>query len=533
MKRWWLGAVLALASGCLQVTDQLTLAPDGSGSVHLEVVSGVPAELLEGMGARGAMGGGSMMYPPTSEEEMKRFFGNDATAQIAETATPEGGRKLVADVKFKDVNALLSSPYGKAHALTLKIENGSLVVQALTGFEMAVRTAELKTDEQMGMPPLPGLAEAQKKKGEMRVAFSVTLPNDVSATTGTKTGRTTQWTLERVKAKDTEEFARQVGAPLQASCPATGVTMQPATPVRLALAPFKDLASGAVGPQVAKPDVAKILAAAKFEPYALIITRSVDLSGEGGSGETGAKLIGAVALPHELAPQKWGGVKLQEVVDAKGASLLGKDEDQERFSRSSQMGMERDEVVDEEDAEGETKPPVVKDPLRRQVMLIQFQAPDWKVKEIARIKGTASLQYLGGAEVVKVANAIPAEWIMDMKKAMYGGMDRGERKLNSPELVKAGVPISGLQCMSQNGMTMLMLQSAEAKATVTDVQVFDAEGHPWPTAFQNQDMGGGSMVQIMVTGKPTAPLSLALVVSGVGATVEVPIQLEHVAVGAK
>lgn len=122
---------------------------------------------------------------------------------------------------------------------------------------------------------------------------------------------------------------------------------------------------------------------------------------------------------------------------------------------------------------------------------------------------------------------------MDMQKAMYGGMDHRERNLNSPELVKAGVPISGLQCMSQNGMTMLMLQSAEAKATVTDVQVFDAEGRPWPTTFQHQDMGGGSMVQIMVTGKPTAPLSLAVVVSGVGATVEVPIQLEHVAVGTK
>ena len=532
MKRWWLGAVLALASGCLQVTDQLTVAPDGTGSVHLEVASGVPAELLEGLGARGAMGGGSIMYPPTSEEEMKRFFGKDATVQVAETATTDGGKKLVADVKFKDVNALLTSPYGKAHALSLKIESGSLVVQALTGFEMAVRTAELKNDAEMGMPPMPGLAEAQKKKGEMRATFSVTLPNDISATTGTKTGRTVQWTLERVKAKDTEEFARQVGAPLQASCPAAGVTMQPVTPVRLALAPFKDLAAGAVGPPVAKPDVAKIQAAAKFEPYALIVTRSVDLSGEGGSGETGAKLIGAISVPHELAPQKWGGIKLQEVVDAKGGSLLGKEKDQERFSRYNQMG-ERDAMADEEDAEGETKPPVVKDLLRRQIMMILFQAPDWKVKEIARIKGTASLQYLGGAEVVKIPSAIPAEWIVDMKKAMYGGMDRGERKLNSPELVKAGVPISGLQCTSQNGMTMLMLQSAEARATVTDVQVFDAEGRPWPTAFQYQDMGGGSMVQIMVTGKPTAPLSLALVVSGVGATVEVPILLEHVAVGAK
>lgn len=536
MKRWWLGAVLALASGCLQVTDQLTLAPDGSGSVHMEVVSSLPAELLEGMGGRGAMGGGGTMYPPATEGEAKAYFGNGATVKVTEAATKDGGMQLVADVTFKDVNALLASPYGKAHSLSLKVENNALVLQALTGFEPSVRMAELKDENGiMGMGAIPGLAEAQKKKGEMRVAFSVTLPNDIAATTGAKSGRTAQWTLERAKAKDADEYARQLSVPLQASCPATGITMKPVTPVRLALQSFKDLTAGVVGPQVAKPDSAKIQAATKFEPYTLIVTRSVDLSGEGGSGQTGAKLIGAFSIPRALAPQKWSDVKLQEVVDAKGGSLLPSEEDEGRhFGYNRMMRANQSTNNEDEEVDGEEKADKAADPLYRQMVMIPFLAPDWQVKEIARIKGTISLQYLGGAEIVKVANAIPAEWIMDMKQAMNPrSMDSGDRKLNSPELAKAGVPITVAQCMTQNGMIMLTLQAAEVKSTVTDVQVFDAEGRPWATTFTNQDMGGGSYMQVMVSGNPPAPFSLALVVSGLGATVDVPILLEHVAVGTK
>jgi len=531
MKRWWwLCGVLALASGCLQVKDELTIAPDGSGTVHMEVVSALPAELFEemGAGARGEMGG--VMYPPNTEAEAKKFFGKDATIKATESVPKDGGKKLVLEVTFKDVNALLASDYGKAHALSIKVEDGHLVVQALTGFEAAVRAAEIKNDGEM-MPPLPGLADAQKKRTEMKVEFALTLPNEIATTTGAKTGKTVKWSFERAKAKDADEFGKQLGTVLQASCPSTGVTAKPVTPVRLALTAFKDVVTGAVGPQVAKPDTAKILAATKFEPYALVITRSVDLSGEGGYSQTGAKLVGAVVVPRELAPQGWGEVKLEQVVDAKGKSLLGEENERRRFSMYGHMDMSEPDEIEDDDGGGEKKPAAKPDPMHRQSVVLQFQAPEWKTKEIARIKGVAPMQYHGGAQVIKVASAIKK--VVDTKQAMFGGGDEGEQKLESAELTAAGVNIQHVQCMSQNGMTMIMLNGERSKGTVTDMQVFDADGRAWPTAFNAREMGMGGMMQAMVPGKPATPLSLAFVVSGVGATVDVPILLEKIAIGSK
>src|SRR5205823_7664862 len=142
-----------------------------------------------------------------------------------------------------------------------------------------------------------------------------------------------------------------------------------------------------IASQGSAPDAKKVAAAAKFVPYALQVTRSLDLSGEGGSQENQAQLIGGVVLPREFAPQKWGAVKLEEVIDAKGNNLkmeTGRDRvyPQPRFTGLS-----------EDDDEDGDKPADTSE--ERQTVTLTFQPPDWKVKEIARIKGSISLQYLG------------------------------------------------------------------------------------------------------------------------------------------
>jgi hypothetical protein len=65
--------------------------------------------------------------------------------------------------------------------------------------------------------------------------------------------------------------------------------------------------------------------------------------------------------------------------------------------------------------------------------------------------------------------------------------------------------------------------------------VFDAEGRPWPTTLMQPDSSGSEerSCQVMVAGKPKPPFSLAVAVSGVGASVSVPILVEHVPVGEK
>jgi hypothetical protein len=265
-----------------------------------------------------------------------------------------------------------------------------------------------------------------------------------------------------------------------------------------------------------------VVGAAKFVPYGLFVARSLDLSGEGGMNESGAQLIGAVVVPREYAPQKWGAAKLSEVEDARGNNLLPGDSVEDRMnamrSRHFYGGMSGDDA--ENAPEGKAPEP-------RRVVTFAFHPPDWKVNEIARIKGTVSLQYFGSPQVVKLTNAIPASWITDPSKDLV--TSSSEKQVSSPKLAELGLSLSLQTGMVQSGMTMLMLQTEGERAALSDAQVFDAEGKPWPTFLQPQ-MGGSDSCHIIVPGMPKPPLSLALAVSGGGLEVEVPVLLEHVAV---
>ncbi len=355
----------------------------------------------------------------------------------------------------------------------------------------------------------------------MRAEFRVTLPNAISTANGAREGKTASWVVERAKCKDADDFARQLGTVSEASCPADGLKISPVTPLRMGLLPFAELAAGAVVTGLAV-DTNKIAAAAKFVPYGLTVTRSLDLSGEGGTGENAAQLIGAVVVPQEFAPQKWGDPRLDEVVDAKGNDLKPGDSDlPSRFSSYQAMA----NGDDEEDSTNNNN-------LQQHVVVFNFRPPDWKISEITRIKGSVGLQYFGGSQVVKLTNAVPANWIADAASMMGGGaFDSTEKPLKSEALAGLGLSLSVQMSAAQSGMTMLDLQVKGKEAALMDAQVFDADGKPWPTFWQQQDLGqGGDMnqCQIFVAGKPQPPLSLAFLASGSGSTVEVPILVEHV-----
>ena len=76
-----------------------------------------------------------------------------------------------------------------------------------------------------------------------------------------------------------------------------------------------------------------------------------------------------------------------------------------------------DEEVEPVEGDDEEGVPSKKsnEPDHRHTITIAFQPPDWKVKEIARIRGSIVLHYFSGAQVVKISNAIPAQWVREMK----------------------------------------------------------------------------------------------------------------------
>ena len=516
--------LLVFLFGCIKTKDELTINADGTGTVRIETLSGLPPELSAGLdGQMGALGGASI-YPPLSEAEARKFFpGKDFAVTVKQQKADNGDVTTVTEVEFKNINGLLASPYGRAHQLSVTIAGGVLMVKGISGMEAAARYAEMKDDAGMGMGMVPGLTDLQKKKGEMRAEFRVTLPNGIATANGTKDGRTATWIVERSKCKDADDFARQLGVVCEADCPEDGLKMSPVTPVRMGLLPFAELAAGAGADSGAATDTNKVAAAAKFVPYGLSVTRSLDLSGSGGTRESAAQLTGAVMIPQELAPPKWGEPKLDEVVDAKGNDLKpAADDDQRVFSMRNRYS----EADNGDDEESQTNR------VQQHVVTIGFRPPDWKVNEIARIKGSIKLQYFGGAQqVVKLTNAVPAKWITDASKMMGGGFDSSEKPLNSAALTDLGLTLSMQMGMVQSGMTLLTLQVKGTQATLTDAQVFDADGKPWPTFLQQQDTGGGeeNSCEIMVAGKPLPPFSLALAASGSGASVTVPILVEHVA----
>lgn len=523
------GVALVALCGCFKTKDELTIEADGSGVVRMESRTSIPPEMAAMTGGRRGRGMAMATYPPTSEEEVKLWFPEKDFKVTTKAVTDgDGETVLTIEAKFTDVNALLASPYGRAHALTLTVENGSLKLRGLTGAEAAVRFAEV-TDEGGGLAgQFPNMKDLAKKKEEMRVEFRVTLPNALNAANGPHEGRTATRLVERAKVKDAAEFADKVALVLEASCPAAGVKFSPTNPPRLELARFGELKTGTVAVKAA-PDAKRVAAAAKFTPYALHITRSLDLSGEGGSGENSAQLIGAVVLPQEFKPDAWGEAKLEEAVDSKGANLKLKDVDNfgGRFNRFSR------ETIDDDEEDDEPKAGKVVEE-RHNVTLV-FQPPDWKVKEIGRVKGTISLEYYGGAQVVKISNAIPAKWIMDAGKPnAFRGADATEKSVSDPKLTELGLDVKVQMAMMQSGMMNLMFELGGNKANISDAQVFDAAGRPWPTYVQELGRGGGeSSLTLVVAGKPEPPLSLAFVVSGAGTTVEVPILVEKIAVRGK
>src|ERR1039457_475422 len=148
-KRMTLGLLLMVLCGCIKIKDELTINADGSGKVRIETQSSVPPELSESMGMQAGMGGvgGSVIYPPVSEAEARQFFPEkDFTITVKQHKADNGDVTTIIEAAFKDINALLASPYGQAHQLSAKIADGSLVVRGVTGMEASALLAEMKDD---------------------------------------------------------------------------------------------------------------------------------------------------------------------------------------------------------------------------------------------------------------------------------------------------------------------------------------------------------------------------------------------------
>jgi hypothetical protein len=525
----WVGAVVLLAAwgaGCLEVKDHLTINPDGSGAIVLEVPQ-AGKEVTQ----MAAMGGMAAMYPPVGEQQIRNMFPRpDFVVETKSGKTADGQPTQIAEVSFKDVNKLLASSYGKAHSLTLAIQGDQMVLTARTGMQYVGHLDPLPEGGQVPMP-IP-MDEVKAALAKARCEFKVTLPSAAKAAGATVDNQTATWTVDRAKLADAAAATAAFDAVLTAQCPAAGVTFKPAVMTRLDLAAFKDLKEEKLG-QVTPVDVEKIRAAVKFIPVMFRVTRSFNLSGDAFHGENEAVFTGALILPRAFKPQRWGEPKIEEAKDNLGKSMMlptgDGNESRWRQQRYQNM-MQRDDHEEAMPAEkGKNAEP---NPNLTHLVTLGLALPSLAARKMSTLKASVDLVYPGAARIVRLENAVADGAIMNMSGQAQGGSFSSSEKaaIASATLKELGLSLKLNNAMRIGCLTMLELSSEGDKGVVSDVQVFDAQGVPLTTIVMREGFGPSSsnMIRAMVIGATKGPLSLALIVEAGGPSVTVPIAVTNV-----
>ncbi len=495
---------------CIRTKEHIIINRDGSGRVIIESQAEMVFERFYQMYAGRVFGSDSSYsaYPFINGKESLEvlFPGDSFKIELKELKEKKYAVGTAAEIEFADINDLLASPYGKTKSLEVTRDGKYLNVRARTGLEPFIFGITIKDTEFLEeFDAIPG--QDASKKSEMFFEFKLTFPGKPLKGNGQTTDQTSVWTIDCASLKDDDKIRQESMKIMEASCLSTDIAFSPNTPVRLSLDNFQQLkeqktAYGKI------PSLEKIIANARFIPHKLVIKRSFDISGyEYGATESYSYLSGIITIHRQLAPQKWGRNKLVEIVDNLNNSLKpsGKKEKRwhNRYSRRISVRSQHSE-----NSQNEQHP-----------MSFTFKVPDRSVQKIKTFKAEVEMIYSSGAQVIKIDKAIGKNRITDMDK------ERIKKKLSHPELVKAGVNLSIADVVTRGDMLMIFTYSDESESSVIQIQVFDAQGLPWPTLYNPGS--DRSMSPIVVMGKPKAPLSLALMVSA-GISVKIPIELKDI-----
>jgi hypothetical protein len=526
-------ALVVLACGCVEVKDTLTIRADGSGTVRIETVV-APTAMLQGFHS-GVVSSDNeeFWYPPTNAQYARALFPGDAFEVRVE---PNRGDKdtagVIVEVKFKDVNALINSPYGRAHSLRLERNGDDLVLTTRSGVEH-IAHAEQFLKAEHGQSMLAMLDAAAKDYNRFAFQFTVELPGpvEVEGAGVAADGNTLTWAVKPAEAEDRAKAAEQLDQVVTARCRAKDLAFTPEPVVRLDLCAFDKLADDklADAPPV---DVDKVKAQARFVPVALRVQRSFDLAGSGSppfGGGNGTVLQGAIVVPRALEPERWGEPVVTYAVDDQGTDLLARTDDDDGPS-----WMRRPRVFISPFAEQpkDEAPDVISS------FEAYLEPPDVDAEAIASIKGTIAMHYTGAQYVVRIKDAVAESSIIDASfddYRVYGyGDDAEATPLSSDALAQLGLEITLTVAARVPGLLVLRFSFDDEQGRIERIQVFDADGRPWRGVTLVDLYGGFSPMRqrpaygIAVVGAPKAPLSLAIVLRTAGPRVDVPFELTNV-----
>lgn len=527
--------ILSLLAGCLRVKEHLTLKLDGSGTLVLETQSPVQPALLRALRQQGGFEAPFAWYPPLTKSDAERLFpGKDFEVTVKDNTGKDAASGVIVRVAFKDINALMASPYGQARSLCVERKGNRLHVTVLSGLMPAIAAGEAGFAQMY-----PAAAKLGKKKRDMVAEFRITLPGPVQSSNGAHHGSTATWVLDRSKTKNLAEATKRFGMAMRATCTAAGLRCTPAPPPRLGLVAFRELKEGPAHEKLKAPDVKAITAAARFVPCTLRIRRVFNVTGKGSGAVNEAVLVGAIVLPMRLAPARWGALHVEKILDDRGNSLKPGGERSSRYGRSFGIGPYGASAPAApgvpSGGRGQRKPATE----ARHFLSFGFQVPDRGVRKLAHIQGSITLEYFGSRHIIKLPNAIPKAQVRDLRKPGTRVRFRSSvppavpaqagRRLAHPKLAELGLKATVDDVMRSRGVTHFSLEVEAPKAALDEVQLFDAHGMPWPTLANLRDVSQGQgTCYVMVPGSPEAPFSLALLVKSGRIAVKIPIKLENV-----
>lgn len=515
----------AILSGCARTRDHLTIRPDGSGTVELEMVLLVEKDvlLMRRMWEEEA-GAAWDSYPPFTRSELEELFaGADVTIDASEEADKDGHHRLKATIAFDDIGMLTATPYGLVHRLVLEVDKdgGTVTLRATGGMESVGML--MQEEGAGGMPSpegIPGGKELVEQVENLESSFAVTMPGPVSVDGEgiTVDGRTATSEVRRKLLPDTDAFLQALARPMVLSCPAAGVGFGSASIICVPPGTYDSITEGPIGTAGEGIDEEAVRKAVTLVPVSLMVTRTFDFAGVD-EARNMALFKAALRIPPAFKPQQTGTLEITEARDDLGTDLryVPKNE-------YDQMNMMMPMMQTGEPGEGPDY----------QVLPARLKVPPRGAKEVARLEGRVALSYPGQAYLVRIDQFLTEENLPKPDAEGDGpgmgmNMEMMNRSISHALLEKLGCTVS--IAYVQPDLTINMTVREEG-SVFKSMQFYDAEGKPALSFLPPHNMyerpGEERSVSCQLIGRPTPPLRAVVLLVETGAEVRIPLKLEHI-----
>jgi len=485
---------LALCA-CFDVKEHLVIHPDGSGSLSIEVKTDSDLyEVTADLGSDRWLSEARLNYPPTSMESMKVLFPGESF--VIEKA-PDDKTTLKARVKFKDISAILNSPYAAVKSMDLSVDQGRLHMRTRTGFDgmAACRMADkLKNHPQFG----PMMTEMCANTDDAAYLFQVTLPAEAESQKGDAAGTKVTWNFSNGQAESADPDFTAV---IHASCSAKDIEFAPRGAARIDLRHFSALVSGKTHLRADLPSAADYRGQLRFQPLELLVTNSFAYTASPILTNR-ASLAGVITVPADLAPDQWGPVRLLKARDSDGTDLLfpvkkgpesAESQNPDWFDAGKVNSAESDQV--------------------HHPVTLQFRPPAWNSKAISLLSAKLDLVFYSSESIVKIENAVPENIIRDQTRP--DSVEAGHRKskrIIAPELEDAGIELFVEDAVDMGMALMVLVKTRAPHAVIEAIGFFDRQGQPLPGIVSDSQSEWGDDRQgfmAILPGRPDPPLSMA------------------------